>query len=197
MRQGIDKLTYRHGLALQVRGLNAQYIDASAHCEVIFKSKHARKSHIPVTELVNLSIPSGEQVETQLRLIDLVYIEGGTFEMGDVLEEEVMLASPVHTVTVSSFELAEYEVTVGQFAAFAAATDYVTLAEDPTERSRQAMQHPAVPGDEEYLERLTTPGAFVLTTPSEGDWVARPTGRTLSMVRAPATPWPVCRGGMP
>jgi hypothetical protein len=54
---GIDKLTYRHGLALPDRGLNAQYIDASAHCEVIFKSKHARKSHIPVTELVNLSIP--------------------------------------------------------------------------------------------------------------------------------------------
>jgi len=55
---GIDKSTYRHGLALQDRGLNAQYIDASAHCEVIFKSKHARKFHIPVTELVNLSIPS-------------------------------------------------------------------------------------------------------------------------------------------
>ena len=54
---GIDKLTYRHGLALQDRGLNAQYIDASAHCEVIFKSKHARKSHIPVTVIVNLSIP--------------------------------------------------------------------------------------------------------------------------------------------
>ena len=55
---GIDKLIYRDGLALQDRGLNAQYIDASAHCEVIFKSKHARKSHILVTELVNLSIPA-------------------------------------------------------------------------------------------------------------------------------------------
>ena len=54
---GIDKLTYRHGLALQDRDPNAQCIDASAHCEVIFKSKHARKYHIVVTELVNLSIP--------------------------------------------------------------------------------------------------------------------------------------------
>ena len=54
---GIDKLTYRHGLALQDRGINVQYIDASAHYEVIIKSKHARKSHIPVTELVNLSVP--------------------------------------------------------------------------------------------------------------------------------------------
>ena len=42
----------------RIRALNAQYIDASAHCEVIFKSKHARKSHIQVTELVNLSIPN-------------------------------------------------------------------------------------------------------------------------------------------
>ena len=54
---GIDKLTYRHGLALQDRGLNAQYIDASSHFEVSFKSKHARKTQILVTELVNLSIP--------------------------------------------------------------------------------------------------------------------------------------------
>lgn len=129
-----------------------------------------------------------KQVETQLRLIDMVYIEGGTFEMGDVLEEDVMLASPVHTVTVSSFELAKYEVTVEQFAAFAAATDYVTLAEDPTERSRQAMQHPAVPGDEEYLERLTTPGAFVLTTPSEGDWVGEANWKSPQYGQGPRDP---------
>ncbi len=39
-RVGIDKLTCRRGLALQDRGLNAQYVDASAHCGRIFKSKH-------------------------------------------------------------------------------------------------------------------------------------------------------------
>ena len=37
-------------------------IDASAHCEIIFKSKHARKPYIPVTEIVNLSIPKNEQL---------------------------------------------------------------------------------------------------------------------------------------
>ena len=55
---GIDKLTCKRGLALPNRGLNAQYIDASAHRKVIFKSKRARKSHIPATEIVNLSIPN-------------------------------------------------------------------------------------------------------------------------------------------
>ena len=66
--KGIDKLTSRHGLALQDRGLNAQYIDASAHCEVSFKSKHARKTHIPVTELVNLSVrvPRGTEKDRSL-----------------------------------------------------------------------------------------------------------------------------------
>ena len=39
--KGIDKLTCRRGLALQDRGLNAQYVDAGAHCGHIFKSRYA------------------------------------------------------------------------------------------------------------------------------------------------------------
>ena len=35
-RKGIDKLTYRRGLAPLDRCLNAQYVDASAHCECFF-----------------------------------------------------------------------------------------------------------------------------------------------------------------
>ena len=67
--RGIDKLTYRHGLALQDRGLNAQYIDANAYFEVIFKSKHGRNSHIPVTKIVNLSIPPSAFFGTSLASI--------------------------------------------------------------------------------------------------------------------------------
>ncbi|MCP3956886.1 MAG: formylglycine-generating enzyme family protein [bacterium] len=102
---------------------------------------------------------------------DMAYIEGGRFEMGDVFDENVALATPVHTVTVSSFHLARYEVTVEEFSEFATETGYLTLAENPAARARQALRHPAVADDERYLERLTTRGAFVLTSPSEGEWV--------------------------
>ena len=38
---GIDKLTCSHGLALQHRGLDVLYGDASAHSERVLKAKHA------------------------------------------------------------------------------------------------------------------------------------------------------------
>ncbi len=38
---GIDKLTYRRGLALPDRGLNALYVDAGAHSEGVLRSKDA------------------------------------------------------------------------------------------------------------------------------------------------------------
>ncbi len=57
---GIDKLTCRRGLALRDRVHNAVYFDASAHSERVLRSKDAWHSHIPITELVNLSIPISE-----------------------------------------------------------------------------------------------------------------------------------------
>ena len=38
---GIDKLTCKRGLALPDRGLNALYVDASAHSERVLRSKDA------------------------------------------------------------------------------------------------------------------------------------------------------------
>ena len=62
----------------------------------------------------------------------LVYVEGGTFLMGDVLGDgdRAMLAeTPVHEVELGSFLLAPYEVTVAKFGAFVAETGYKTRAE--------------------------------------------------------------------
>ena len=55
--EGIDKLTCRRGLALPDRGLSAPHVVANAHSECVFRSNCAKYSHIPITELVNLSIP--------------------------------------------------------------------------------------------------------------------------------------------
>ena len=73
----------------------------------------------------------GAAVDTVARseLEDMECIEGGTFMMGDVFDEGIRFASPVHQVTVSSFYLNKYEVTVEEFACFVKDTGYVTSAE--------------------------------------------------------------------
>ena len=46
---------------------------------------------------------------------DMVYVEGGTFMMGDVFGEGEANEKPVHSVTVSGFYMGKYEVTQAQW----------------------------------------------------------------------------------
>ncbi len=58
-------------------------------------------------------------------------IPGGTFQMGDVRNDGESDEKPVHTVTVSTFEMSIYEVTNAQYAKFlneALATGYITVS---------------------------------------------------------------------
>ena len=57
-------------------------------------------------------------------LIEMVLVAGGTFQMGSV-----GVAEPVHSVTVSSFTMGKFEVTVAQFRAFVQEELYKTTAE--------------------------------------------------------------------
>ena len=54
------------------------------------------------------------------------WIPGGTFRMG--ADGSYPEEAPVHSVTVSGFWMDEYAVTNAEFAAFVAATGYMTLA---------------------------------------------------------------------
>jgi formylglycine-generating enzyme required for sulfatase activity len=58
---------------------------------------------------------------------EMIQISGGTFLMGTLAGRND--EKPQHLVTVPSFEIAKYEVTIGQFKKFVAATAYVTDAE--------------------------------------------------------------------
>ena len=62
---------------------------------------------------------------------EMVLIPGGTFLMGNMSEGIVIMDEnlPVHSVTISSFSMGKYEVTVGQFRRFVEATGYLTDAE--------------------------------------------------------------------
>ena len=59
----------------------------------------------------------------------MVDIPGGEFRMGDQAGDGDANERPVHTVRVKPFRLGKYEVTVGQFRAFVAASGYQTEAE--------------------------------------------------------------------
>ncbi len=50
-----------------------------------------------------------------LPFADMVYVEGGTFEMGDVFGEGESNEKPVHSVTVGGFYMGKYEVTQRQW----------------------------------------------------------------------------------
>jgi formylglycine-generating enzyme required for sulfatase activity len=59
--------------------------------------------------------------------IDLVYVRGGSFEMGS--EKGESDEKPMHSITLSNYFIGKYEVTVGQFRKFIAATGYKTSAD--------------------------------------------------------------------
>src|SRR4029079_14209343 len=74
--------------------------------------------------------------------LGMIRIPGGTFHMGcaDCGRPD---AEPVHLVAVDPFWMDETPVTNKQFAAFVAATGYVTIAE----RIPDAQDYPGVPVD--------------------------------------------------
>ncbi len=86
---------------------------------------------------------------------EFVQLEGGQFQMGS--EEHYREEGPVRSVTVGAFEISRTEVTNDQFAAFVAATGYVTTAE----LGLDAEDYPDMPED------LLAPGSMVFAQPAE------------------------------
>jgi sulfatase modifying factor 1 len=62
-------------------------------------------------------------------ILDMVQVRGGTFRMGDNIGDGNSDEKPVHEVTLSSYWLSKYEVTVGQFRQFVQESGYLTSAE--------------------------------------------------------------------
>lgn len=60
---------------------------------------------------------------------NMVFIQGGSFEMGDSFGDGQSDEKPAHTVTVSDFEIGRHELTVEEFSRFVNASGYKTEAE--------------------------------------------------------------------
>jgi len=84
----------------------------------------------------------------------MVWIPGGRFAQGDTVYPE---EGPVSAAQVNGFWMDRHEVTNGEFAAFVAATGYVTQAE----RALDPATHPGVPPD------MLKPGAVVFVMPKD------------------------------
>ena len=76
----------------------------------------ADMNHVGSVSFNDFAVLAGQWL-TGLQLpSDMVFIHGGTFQMGDNLDGAT--DAPVHTVTVNSFSMGKYHVTNGQYCAF-------------------------------------------------------------------------------
>ena len=76
---------------------------------------------------------------------DMVLVEGGTFVMGDVFEDDkrfMLDEKPLHEVELDDFYIAEYETTVADFRAFVQDTRYRTLKEKELEAKLKKKEKP-------------------------------------------------------
>jgi len=58
-----------------------------------------------------------QTIELNFHIEGMVFVEGGTFEMGDHFDEGDSDELPLHDVTLSSFFIGQYEVTQGEYEA--------------------------------------------------------------------------------
>jgi formylglycine-generating enzyme len=97
-------------------------------------------------------------------LAGMVWIPGGEFRMGSDRPPARPDEQPVHRVRVAGFWLDATEVTNAQFAVFAQATGYKTVAERPVDWDELKKQVP--PGTPKPDDAQLQPGALVFTPPS-------------------------------
>lgn len=115
----------------------------------------------------NTSDPSSQQqtsTPTEPAPEGMVWIPGGTFQMGaeDRLSHQV--EGPVHEVGVKGFWMDETEITNAQFRAFVESTGYITVAERPIDWEELKKQVP--PGTAKPPEEMLQPGALVFSPPA-------------------------------
>jgi formylglycine-generating enzyme required for sulfatase activity len=95
----------------------------------------------------------------------MVWVPGGLFTMGTAGEGARASERPAHRVRVDGFWMDATEATNAQFAEFAKATGYVTVAEHPTDWEEIKKQVP--PGTPKPPPEMLAPGSLVFAPPSQ------------------------------
>lgn len=89
----------------------------------------ARKKIAPPPPPVNTTPPKKDPPKPKPAPDNFIRITGGTFQMGDLFDEGESDEKPVREVTLSDFYLSKFELTLGEFRQFIAATNYETDAD--------------------------------------------------------------------
>jgi sulfatase modifying factor 1 len=95
---------------------------------------------------------------------EMVFIPGGTFEMGADNNQARADELPKHPVRVSGFWIDVHEVTNAQFQKFVDETNYVTVAENDVDWNVLRTQLP--PGTPKPHDSLLVAGSMVFTPPN-------------------------------
>ncbi len=137
-----------------------------------------------------------ELPEKPLRLPEnMVYVQGGCYQMGDVFRDVPSSEKPVHEACVDDFYMGKYEVTVGDFRKFVQQTGYLTEAErqdgchvwigngKEVKKRDHNWQNTGFPQTENdpvvciswndasaYIQWLNTTGGYSYRLPTEAEW---------------------------
>jgi len=69
-------------------------------------------------DLADFAVMAGRWLTGDRTPLDMVFIPGGSFQMGDSFNEGLPDERPVHTVTLNSFYVGRFEITNGQYCEF-------------------------------------------------------------------------------
>ncbi|MGM0745086.1 MAG: formylglycine-generating enzyme family protein [Bacteroidota bacterium] len=103
-------------------------------------------------------------LHSQLEPLDMTFVEGGTFVMGDVIEEENDDSLPLHKVTLPDFYIGTFEVTYRQYDVFASATSRQLPRDDGRGRGDRAVIYV------NWYDALEFCKAYGYRLPTEQEW---------------------------
>lgn len=131
---------------------------------MIVSCNYSDRNNAPaVKQSPHLDTAGGIAANGDSRKKGMVYIPGGTWEMGGDNKQAADDEYPKHKVTVSAFWMDEHEVTNDQFAEFVKATHYITTAEKKPDWDELKKQLP--PGTPKPADKLLTAASLVFTPP--------------------------------
>lgn len=103
-------------------------------------------------------------LQSQLAPMDMTHVPGGSFIMGDVIEQENDDSLPLHEVTMDDYYIGTYEVTYQQFDTFAEATGRPQPRDDGRGRGTRAVVYV------NWYDAVDFCKAYGYRLPTEQEW---------------------------